>query len=170
MHDGRRGKLVNTAAGFEFSVARRQHVFHPFRLAAIGECNEKAAVLAKNIYGRAINLSGLASHMSQNSEAGKPAGKQTCDTVREKYVELRHPAFAEAHQQDSRDGDGNEQEKAHVLKSLLHVKKREWGSTMEARCTPRQERWHGGSCTQAVVTWEGWSAGPLAQLVRAADS
>jgi hypothetical protein len=50
--------------------------------------------------------------VGQNAKTGKPSGKQSGDAVGEKYVEPRHPAFAEAQQQDSRGGDGKDDEKA----------------------------------------------------------
>ena len=88
------------------TTTRRQHVLYPFRLAAVGKRNDEATTFAKHVYWRAIHLARFAAYMSQNAEPGQPSREQPCDPISENDVELRQPAFAEAHHQDCRGRDG----------------------------------------------------------------
>jgi hypothetical protein len=55
MHHMRGGKLIPLPASSQFATARRENVLHPFRLAAVGECDDEAARRSKNIYWRPVD-------------------------------------------------------------------------------------------------------------------
>jgi hypothetical protein len=107
-HDLRRGKLVFLPASLKFAAACREHVLHPFRLAAVGERDDEAVRRSKDVDGCTVDLAGLSSDVGQDAEAGKPAREQPSDPIRDSDIDLRQPSLAEPHQQHARGGDGDD--------------------------------------------------------------
>lgn len=48
--------------------------------------------------------------MREDPEPGDPAREQDSDSVRDEDIERRQPAFTKPHQQDSRCGNGDDQD------------------------------------------------------------
>lgn len=60
-----------------FASACCEHVFHPLGLTAIGQGNDESVWCSKYIDGRPIDVARLATHVSQDAEAGsQPANSQ----------------------------------------------------------------------------------------------
>jgi hypothetical protein len=100
-HDLRRGKLVIPPASLKFAPACREHVLHPFRLAAVGERDNEAVRRSKNIHWRPVDFAGLSSDVGQDAEARKPACEKAGDPVGEGNVDLRQPSLAKPHHENA---------------------------------------------------------------------
>lgn len=94
-HDGV-GKVVAGAAGFKLSTAGSKYIFHPFRFARVGECNQESATCFENVDWRAIDPARPPSPVGKNAETGYSSGKTAGDAVRDRQIESRDPALAEA--------------------------------------------------------------------------
>jgi len=120
MHDLRRGKLVFLTDRLEFTPACREHVLHPLRLAAVRERDNESVGHSKHVDGRSVKPARFAADVTEDSEAGEPASKQSGDSVREDNVNFRQPPLTETHHQDACDGncDGDGGSDAHRFELL----------------------------------------------------
>ena len=113
--------MILLPASFEFAAACREHVLHPFRLAAVGERDDEAGRCSKDVDGCAVDLAGLSSDVGQDAEARKPASEQPGDPVSKGNVDLRQPSFTETHHEHACGGDGDDYDGSgdHLLFSFL---------------------------------------------------
>jgi hypothetical protein len=75
-HDLRCRKLMFFPASLQFATARREHVLHPFGLAAVGERDDESIRHSKDVHWGSVGLPRLATNVRENAEPGsQPANR-----------------------------------------------------------------------------------------------
>ena len=108
VHDLRRGQAIVLADRLEFTTARREHVLHPFRLAAVGQGDDEPMGRSKDVHRSSVDLPRLAPHMREDAEPRQPARKQTGNSVCENNIDLREPSLPKPHHRNAWGGDGDD--------------------------------------------------------------
>jgi hypothetical protein len=95
-------------ASFNFATARREHVLHPFGLAAVGERDDESIRRSKDVHSGSVGLPRLAASVRENAETRKSTREQARDPIGEGNVDLRQSSLAEPHHKNAGDCDSND--------------------------------------------------------------